>query len=88
MKPTTTWQCCQSSCTRSLVIFFVQTLIGIGVLAFAFVAVDSGDCEKSAPYWGVIGTVIGFFFRKVSINPPASGTGGSTNRDTTPSTVT
>ena len=86
MKPSQNWQCCQSTCTRSLVIFFVQTFVGVAVLVFALIAVDNSDCEKSAPYWGVIGTVIGFFFRKISIN--SNPTNNTTGRDITPSSVT
>lgn len=67
-KPTNYWSCCQSACSRHLVIFIVQTLVGIGVLSFCLYAVDSSDCNKAAPFWGLIGTVVGFFFRKVSVN--------------------
>jgi hypothetical protein len=62
------WSCCQTACSRQLVIFIVQTLVGIGILSFCLYAVNSSDCNKAAPFWGLIGTVVGFFFRKISLN--------------------
>jgi hypothetical protein len=52
---------------KACVVFGVQTFIGILLLVFCAVSLWTvHDCNKEAPYWGLIGTLCGFFFRKVA----------------------
>jgi hypothetical protein len=60
---TTAAWCTQKGC----VVFAVQTFIGVGLLIFCGISLyTEEDCNKEAPYWGLIGTLCGFFFRKVA----------------------
>lgn len=55
---------------KHFVHFVVQTAIGIGLLTFCAYELESEkDCERSAPYWGLMGSICGFFFRNLA---PAS----------------
>jgi hypothetical protein len=52
---------------KACVVFSVQTFVGIFLLAFCAVSLWTvHDCNKEAPYWGLVGTLCGFFFRKVA----------------------
>ena len=62
-----TWRSCCLTMDKQFVMFLVQTLLGASLLSFcAFRLTEETDCDKNAPYWGLIGTICGFFFRKVS----------------------
>ena len=66
-----TWRSCCLTMDKQFVMFLVQTLMGAGLLAFsAFRLTTETDCDRNAPYWGLIGTICGFFFRKVSKASP------------------
>lgn len=61
------WRSCCMTVDKQFVMFTVQTVIGIGLLSFcAWQLATEPDCERNSPYWGLIGTMCGFFFRKVS----------------------
>lgn len=61
------WKSCCFSLDRSFVQFCVQTVLGASLLAFsAFRLTTEPDCDRAAPYWGLIGTLCGFFFNKIS----------------------
>jgi hypothetical protein len=52
---------------KGCIMFCVQTFIGVGLLVFCALSLwVEQDCNKEAPYWGLIGTLCGFFFRKVA----------------------
>ena len=69
--PGGTWRSCCLTMDKQFVMFLVQTLMGAGLLAFcAFRLTTETDCDRNAPYWGLIGTICGFFFRKVSKASP------------------
>ena len=52
---------------KSCVMFGVQTFIGVCLLTFCAISLWTvNDCHKEAPYWGLVGTLCGFFFRKVA----------------------
>lgn len=77
-----TWQSCCLTIDKQLVMFIVQTIIGIGLMCFcAYQLATVPDCEKNSPYWGLIGTLCGFFFRKMG-----SATSGGTKQQTVLST--
>lgn len=60
------WRSCCFTVDRRLAVFVVQTVVGILLLAFCAVQLTvTEDCHRSTPYWGLIGTVIGFFFQKL-----------------------
>ena len=62
-----TWRSCCFSVDRRCVTFLVQTLIGVFLLAFCATRLTlEHDCDRAAPYWGLIGTISGFFFNKMS----------------------
>lgn len=70
------WKSCCFTLDRSFVMFFVQSVLGTGLLAFsAFRLTTEPDCDRAAPYWGLIGTLCGFFFNKIS-NVPKTMRGG------------
>ena len=59
------WESCCFSVDKRFVTFVVQTMIGIGLLAFCAIRLAfEQECDRAAPYWGLIGTVTGFFFRQ------------------------
>jgi len=60
------WRSCCFTVDRRLAVFVVQTIVGIMLLAFCAIQLSvTEDCHRSTPYWGLIGTVIGFFFQKL-----------------------
>lgn len=66
-----TWRSCCLQMDRQFTMFIVQTLVGVGLLTFcAYRLTVEFDCDRNAPYWGLIGTICGFFFRKVSKTSP------------------
>jgi hypothetical protein len=59
---------------KACIVFGVQTVVGMFLLAFCAVSLWTvNDCNKEAPYWGLIGTLCGFFFRKVASEGGARG---------------
>jgi hypothetical protein len=65
------WKSCCFSVDKQFAHFLVQTLLGVALLVFCAVQLRTEeDCERSAPYWGLIGTLCGFFFRKVTSHQP------------------
>lgn len=64
-----TWESCCFRVDRACVMFIVQTLIGSGLLTFcAYRLSTEADCDRASPYWGLIGTLCGFFFNKMSMS--------------------
>jgi len=62
-----TWESCCFRVDRACVMFIVQTLIGSGLLTFCGYRLSTEtNCDKASPYWGLIGTLCGFFFRTMS----------------------
>lgn len=62
------YESCCFKLDRQFVIFVVQTIIGLFVLSFCGWQLASiEDCNRATPYWGLMGTITGFFFRKLSI---------------------
>ena len=62
------YESCCFQIDRQFVTFVVQTLVGLFVLSFCgwqLASID--DCDRSTPYWGLIGTITGFFFRTMAI---------------------
>jgi len=75
---TSTWRSCCCQADKHCLLFFVQTFIGVALLLFCGVRLTvEHDCDKAAPYWGLIGTICGFFFRKIS-----TGGAGPMKKDT------
>ena len=65
--PQTRWHSCCFTMDKSFVMYIVQTVIGIGLLLFCSYRLSTEpDCDKASPYWGLIGTVCGFFFNQVA----------------------
>lgn len=63
-----TWESCCFRVDRACVMFIVQTLIGIGLLIFCGYRLSTeADCDRASPYWGLIGTLCGFFFNKMQM---------------------
>lgn len=63
------WESCCFRLDTRCVVFTVQTLIGFTLLAFcAYELSTEQECDRAAPYWGLIGTIAGFFFNKLSVN--------------------
>ena len=63
------WESCCFRLDTRCVVFSVQTLIGFTLLAFcAYELSTEQECDRAAPYWGLIGTIAGFFFNKLSVN--------------------
>lgn len=76
------WESCCFRLDTRCVVFSVQTLIGFTLLAFcAYELSTEQECDRAAPYWGLIGTIAGFFFNKLSVNYYG------TNQDPTPQPV-
>jgi hypothetical protein len=61
------WRSCCFKVDKQFAHFLVQTLVGVALLLFCAIQLNTEeDCERSAPYWGLIGTLCGFFFRKAT----------------------
>jgi len=58
--------CCFSIDKRCL-FFGVQTFIGVGLLVFcAFRLAFETSCDRASPYWGLVGSIVGFFFQQAT----------------------
>lgn len=63
------WRSCCFRMDKQFIHFLVQTCIGVGLLVFCAIELTvEKDCERSAPYWGLMGTICGFFFRSITTN--------------------
>lgn len=59
------WHSCCFEIDQRCVVFSVQTTLGILLLGFcAFMLRTEENCDRAAPYWGLIGTISGFFFNQ------------------------
>jgi hypothetical protein len=62
-----TWRSCCLETDKEFFTFIIQTLIGVGLFTFCAYSLRTElNCDKAAPYWGLIGTLCGFFFRKLT----------------------
>lgn len=62
------YESCCFRLDRQFVTFVVQTGIGLSVLSFCAMQLATiTDCNRATPYWGLVGTITGFFFRKMSL---------------------
>jgi hypothetical protein len=69
VRGTVAWKSCCFKIDKQFALFFVQTAVGGGLLVFsAYRLTTEPECDRAAPYWGLIGTLCGFFFREVSTN--------------------
>lgn len=76
------WKSCCFVLDQRCVVFTVQTLLGIAMIIFcAYMLSTETNCDRAAPYWGLIGTISGFFFNRLSVthygvevSPPATNT--------------
>jgi hypothetical protein len=61
------WHSCCFAMDKAFVMYTVQSVIGIGLLVFCSYQLSTEpDCDKAAPFWGLIGTICGFFFNQVT----------------------
>jgi hypothetical protein len=61
------WESCCFRLNQHCVVFIVQTIMGSALLVFsAYMLTTEKNCDRAAPYWGLIGTIAGFFFNKLS----------------------
>lgn len=75
-----TWRSCCVYVDHRCIVFAVQTFLGFALLTFcAYELSSETDCERSAPYWGLLGTIAGFFFNKLSVVHRKEYTGVPTN---------
>jgi predicted cobalt transporter CbtA len=62
------WRSCCFTVDRRCAMFLVQSFVGFALLTFSAVRLTTEtDCDRSAPYWGLIGTISGFFFNKLTM---------------------
>lgn len=74
------WRSCCFRLDKRCVMFSVQTVIGISLLTFcAYRLATEPDCDRAAPYWGLIGSIVGFFFNKLSMGSSSGGTRSAYN---------
>ena len=59
------WQCCCFRFDQDCAVYFIQTIIASSLIVFSCIrlAVEE-NADKSAPFWGLIGTMCGFIFVK------------------------
>lgn len=63
------WSSCCFYLDQRCIIFTVQTIIGMAMITFcAYMLSTETNCDRAAPYWGLIGTIAGFFFNKIGNN--------------------
>jgi hypothetical protein len=55
--------CCGMLCDKRLVEYITQCAVGIGIIIFCAVQLTNADCETAPPYWGLIGSTVGFFLK-------------------------
>ena len=63
--PVHIWECGCFKIDRDFAMYVVQTTVGCLLIVFSCVrlAVEQ-NADKSAPYWGLVGTMCGFIFMK------------------------
>jgi hypothetical protein len=60
------WTSCCFQLDKSFLIFLVQTVMGLLILTFcAWQLIVVEDCARATPYWGLVGTITGFFFNNM-----------------------
>jgi hypothetical protein len=60
------WTSCCFQLDKSFLIFLVQTVLGLLILTFcAWQLIVVEDCARATPYWGLVGTITGFFFNNM-----------------------
>ena len=65
-RPVRIWKSCCFRIDRECAMYIVQTIVGTSLIIFACVELAVGtNPEKSAPFWGLIGTMCGFIFIKM-----------------------
>lgn len=63
-----TWESCCFRLDQRCTVFIVQTLMGTALIMFcAYMLSTEKNCDRAAPYWGLIGTIAGFFFNKLNV---------------------
>lgn len=63
------WESCCFLLDQRCVVFSVQTILGMALIIFcAYMLSIETNCDKAAPYWGLIGTLAGFFFNRLSVS--------------------
>ena len=59
------WESCCFKVDSECAMYIVQTVIGGALIAFSCIRLATEtNAEKSAPYWGLIGTMCGFIYMK------------------------
>ena len=59
------WECCCIKLDRDCVVYMLQTVIGCALIAFSCIQLATEDnADKTAPYWGLVGSMCGFIFIK------------------------
>jgi len=62
------WESCCFTLDQRCVVFTVQTCLGMALITFcAYMLSTETNCDRAAPYWGLIGTIAGFFFNRLSV---------------------
>jgi hypothetical protein len=68
------WHSCCFTVDKAFVQYIVQTFIGVSLLIFcAYRLSTEPDCDRAAPFWGLIGTVCGFFFNRIATMEKSGG---------------
>lgn len=63
------WESCCFRLDQRCIVFIVQTLMGVALIVFcAYMLSTEKNCDRATPYWGLIGTIAGFFFNKLSVS--------------------
>ena len=59
------WESCCFKVDSECAMYIVQTVIGGALIAFSCIRLATEtNADKSAPYWGLIGTMCGFIYMK------------------------
>ena len=62
------WKSCCFLLDQRCIVFTVQTLLGMALIVFcAYMLSTETNCDRATPYWGLIGTIAGFFFNRLSV---------------------
>ncbi len=73
LSPENEWRSCCFNVDKRCLIFLIQSIIGVGMLLFCALRLTyEPECDKAAPYWGLIGSVSGFFFNTMMPHNPVN----------------
>ena len=62
------WTSCCFKLDKRCVVFTVQTLVAVIILIFCgYRLATEPDCDRSSPYWSLVGSIVGFFFGRGSL---------------------